>query len=66
MTNAANTELATRKSEKSIQKMLNATRDSLSNLASSSDEEDGEVEHDNEEETELGQLSNDDKLSWAS
>jgi hypothetical protein len=65
MTNAANTELATRKSEKSIQKMLNATRDSLSNLASSSDEEDGEVEHDNEEETELGQLSNDDKLSWA-
>jgi hypothetical protein len=44
--------------------MLNAIRDSLSNLASSDDEQDGEDEEDDEEDTELGKLSDDDEPGW--
>jgi len=40
--------------------MLNAIRDSLSNVASSDDGEDGE-DKDDEEDTELGKLSEDDE-----
>jgi hypothetical protein len=41
--------------------MLNAIRDSLSDLASSEDEEDGEDEDDDEEDTGHGKLSEDDE-----
>jgi len=44
--------------------MLNAIRDSLSDLASSDDEHDGEDEEDDEEDTELGKLSDDDEPGW--
>jgi len=44
--------------------MLNAIRDSLSDLASSEDEEDGEDEDDDEEDTGHGKLSEDDEPGW--
>jgi len=43
--------------------MLNAVRDSLSDLGSSDDEADGE-DRDDEEDIELGKLSEDDKCGW--
>jgi hypothetical protein len=54
---------ATTKSEITFEEMLNAIRDSLSDLASSDDEEDGEDEDDDEEDTEHGKLSEDDEPS---
>jgi len=44
--------------------MLNAIVDSLSDLACSDHEKDTEVEQDDETNTELGKLSEDDELSW--
>jgi len=44
--------------------MLNAIGDSLSDLASSDDEQDGEDEEDDEEDTELSKLSDDDEPGW--
>jgi len=44
--------------------MLNAIGDSLSNLASSADEEDGENEDDVEEDTGLRKLTEDDEPGW--
>jgi len=44
--------------------MLNAITDSLSDLASSKDEEDGDDEDDDEEDTEFGILSEDDEPGW--
>lgn len=41
--------------------MLNAIGDSLSNLGSSDDVEDGEIDDDDEENWKLGQLSKEDK-----
>ena len=43
--------------------MLNAIGDSLSDLATSDDEQDGEAREDQEEDTELGKLS-DDEPGW--
>jgi len=43
---------------------LNAIRDSLSDLASSEDEVDGEDEDDDQQDTGHGQLSEDDKPAW--
>jgi len=43
--------------------MLNAIQDSVSDLTSSDDEEDGQHEED-EEDTELGNLSDDDEPGW--
>jgi len=45
--------------------MLNAIGDSLSDLASSKDEEDGEDEDDDEEDTGHGKLSEEDEPGWA-
>jgi hypothetical protein len=53
----------TRKPEKTFEEMLNAIGDSLSNLVSSNDEEDGEHKEDKED-TELGKLSEDDEPGW--
>jgi len=54
----------TTKPETKFQKMVNAIRDSLSDLASSEDEEDGDDEDDDEEDTKLGKLSGDEAPSW--
>ena len=54
--------LATREPEKTIEAMMVAIRDSLSDLASSDDGEDREDEDDAE--TEHGKLSKDDELGW--
>jgi len=63
MTNAEKELSTTRKPEKTFDNMLNAVGDSLSDLASSEDEEDGENQED-EKETELGKLSEDDEPGW--
>jgi len=44
--------------------MLNTIGDSLSNLASSKDEEDGEDIDDDERDTDLGKLCEDDEPGW--
>ena len=54
----------TTKPEITFEEMLNASRDSLRDLASSEDEENGEDEDDDEEDTELGKVSEDDETGW--
>jgi hypothetical protein len=44
--------------------MWHAIGDSISDLASSDEEQVGEDEEDDEEDTELGKLSNDDEPGW--
>jgi hypothetical protein len=63
MSNADRERSITRKAEKTFQKMLNAFGDSLSDLASSDDEKDGEHKEE-EHDTELGKLSEDDEPGW--
>lgn len=58
-----NTGLTSRKPETSMEKMLNTIGDLLSNLPTSSDEEDGENKEDDED-TVLRKLSKDDEPSW--
>jgi len=62
MTQAEIAGLTSREPEKSLEEMLVAIGDSLSDLASSDDGEDWEEEDD--EETELGNSSEDDKPGW--
>jgi len=62
MTQAEIAGLMSREPEKTLEEMLVAIRDSLSDLASSDDGEDGEEEDD--EETEQGNLSEDDEPGW--
>jgi len=52
------------KPETTFEEMLNAIGDSLSNLASSDDKQDGEAEEDDENDSELGKLSDDDEPGW--
>jgi hypothetical protein len=54
--------LTSREAEKTVEEMLVAIGDSLSDLASSDDGEDGEEEVDKE--TEQGNLSEDDEPGW--
>jgi len=54
----------TTKPEITFEEMLNAIRDSRSDLASSEDVEDGEDEDDDEEDTGHGKLSEDDEPGW--
>jgi len=55
----------TRKSETTFEVMLNTTiGESLSDLASSDNEQDREDQEDGEEDTELSKLSDDDELGW--
>jgi len=63
MSNVEKAGLTTRDPEKTFEKMLNAIRDSLSDLASSEDEEDAEDEEEDDD-TEQGKLSEDDKPGW--
>jgi hypothetical protein len=54
--------LATKEPEKMLEEILDAIGDSLSDLSSSNDGEVGE--HDDDEEIEVGKLSEDDEPSW--
>jgi len=54
----------TRKPETKFAEMLHAIGDSLSNLASSDDEQGGKDNEYDEEDTELGKLSDDDEPGW--
>ena len=61
--NAEQAGLTTTKPKRPTEEMLNSTGDSLSNLASSDDGEDGENKPDNSEDPELGRLSEDEEPS---
>jgi len=63
MSNVEKAGLTTREPEKTFEEMLNTIRDSLSNLASSADEEDAEDEEEDND-TERGKLSQDDEPGW--
>ena len=62
MMHAEQAGLTSREPEKTVEEMLVAVGDSMSDLVSSDDREDGEDEDD--EETEKGNLSEDDEPSW--
>ena len=64
MRNVEKARSTTTKPETSFGKMLNAIGDSLSYVGRSEDEEAGEDEDDDEEDTELGKLSEDDEPGW--
>ena len=64
MRNVAKAWSPTTKPETSFGEMLNTIGDSLSNLASSKDEEDGEDIDDDERDTDLGKLCEDDEPGW--
>jgi len=64
MTIAEEVEFTTTKPKNSFEGMLDAIRESLSDLGSSNDEDDGEDETDDEDDTELHKLSKDDKPGW--
>jgi hypothetical protein len=64
MVNVEKGRSTTTKPEISFEKMLNAIGDSLSDLASSEDEEDGEDEDNDEEDTGHGKLSDNDEPGW--
>jgi hypothetical protein len=59
MTTAESAGGTSRKPETTFDEMLNAVKESLSNLLTFEDEQDGEDEEDEEEDTELGKLSHD-------
>jgi len=63
MRNAEKAGLTTTKPETTFEEMLNAIRDSMSNLSTSDDGEDGEHEDDDEEDPDLGKLCDDDEPS---
>jgi len=64
MRNAEKAGLTTTKHETASWEMLNAIGDSLSDLASSEDEQDGEDKDDDEEDPAGGKLSEDDEHGW--
>jgi len=64
MRNVEKARSTTTQPETTCEEMLNAIRDSLSDLASSEDEEDGEDEDDDEEDTQLGKLGKDEEPGW--
>jgi len=55
---------STRKPETMFQEMVNAIGDSLGDLASSDDEQDGEDKEHDEDDAELGKLSDHDEPGW--
>ena len=64
MTNAEKAGLTITKPETTFEEMLNAIWESLRHLASCDDAVDGEDEHDDQDDTELGQLSEHDETRW--
>ena len=65
ITTAESAWATTRNTETTFDKMLNAIRDSLSDLASSDKEHDGEDKEDDKQDAELSKLSDDDEPGWA-
>jgi len=63
MSNVEKAWLTTREPQKTFEEMLNATGDSLRDLACSDDEEDADDDEE-EDDTEHGKLSEDDKPGW--
>ena len=63
MSNVEKARLTTREPEKRFEEMWNAIGDGLSDLASSDDEEDAEDQGEDND-TEQGKLSEDDKPGW--
>jgi len=64
MSTAENVGVTTRMPDQTFEDMLNALGDSVSDLACSDNEQDGEDKEDEEEDTELGKLSDDDVPGW--
>jgi len=64
MTTAENVGATTEKPETTFEEVLNAIGDSLSDLASSDEEQDGEDQEYGKDDTELGKLSDDDEPGW--
>ena len=64
MRNVEKARSSTSKLETTFVEVLNATGDSLSDLACSEDGEDGEDEDDDEDDSELGKLSENDEPGW--
>jgi len=64
MRNVEKVGLTTRKPKNRCEVMLNAIRDSLSNLACCNDGKDVEDKNDNDEDPELGKLSEVDEPGW--
>jgi hypothetical protein len=64
MRNVEKARSTTTKPGTTFEEMLNATRDSLSKHATSDDVEHVEDENDDEDDTILGKLSEDDKPRW--
>jgi len=64
MTTGENVGVTTGKPETMFEAMMNAIRDSLSDLGSSNDEQDGKDKEDDKEDTEHGKLSNADEPGW--
>ena len=64
MTTAESMEVTTRKPGRTLEEMLNGIGDGMSDLARSDDEQDVEDQKDNEEETELSKLSDEDESGW--
>ena len=64
MTTAETVRATTKKSETAFELMLNAIQESISDLASSDNKQDGEDKEDNKEEIQRGTLSDDDEAGW--
>jgi hypothetical protein len=64
MSTAKSAEATTRTPETTFEEMLNGIGDSLSGLAILDREQDGKNEEDDEEDTELSKLSDDDEAGW--
>jgi len=64
MRNAEKLGLETRKHKKAFREVFNAMGDSISDLESSDNEEGGEGKEDDDEDTELGKMSEYDEPSW--
>jgi len=64
LTNAEKAGFTTTKPEPTTEEMLNAIGNSLSDLASSDNVEDGAEEDDDEKDPEVGKLSGDDEPGW--
>jgi hypothetical protein len=64
MTTAESAGRTSRKPEPTCEEIFNAIGDSLSDLATSDDEQDGEDQEDDEDDTALGKLSVDHEPGW--
>jgi len=64
MRSAEKVELNTRKSETTYKVMLNTISNGLRDLGSSTNQQDGDDKEDNQEDTALGKMNEDEESSW--